>query len=90
MPSYAQYMEEIARLHALAAAVKQDEAEHAKKQIRDIMQKHGLTLADLRETKRVRKPVAPKYRDPVSGKTWTGRGRTPTWLQGQSRDKFKI
>ncbi|MFI5447156.1 H-NS family nucleoid-associated regulatory protein [Polaromonas sp. UC242_47] len=24
--------------------------------------------------------VAPKYQDPRSGKTWTGRGKTPTWM----------
>ena len=24
--------------------------------------------------------VAPKYSDPVTGKTWAGRGRVPSWL----------
>lgn len=27
-----------------------------------------------------RSAVAPKYKDPISGKTWTGRGKTPAWL----------
>jgi hypothetical protein len=27
-------------------------------------------------------PASPKYRDPKSGKTWTGRGRHPLWLKG--------
>lgn len=26
------------------------------------------------------KVVTPKYADPVTGKTWAGRGRTPDWL----------
>ncbi|GAA5232810.1 H-NS histone family protein [Verticiella sediminum] len=26
--------------------------------------------------------VAPKYRDPETGKTWTGRGRAPKWVVG--------
>ncbi|MDP2450457.1 MAG: H-NS histone family protein [Polaromonas sp.] len=30
-----------------------------------------------------RMSVAPKYQDPVSGKTWTGRGKTPAWLAAQ-------
>jgi DNA-binding protein H-NS len=34
--------------------------------------------------------VAPKYRDPASGKTWTGRGRAPTWLEGKDRAQFLI
>ncbi len=30
-----------------------------------------------------RMSVAPKYQDPNSGKTWTGRGKTPAWLVAQ-------
>lgn len=30
-----------------------------------------------------RMSVAPKYQDPASGKTWTGRGKTPAWLTAQ-------
>ncbi len=42
-----------------------------------------------------RRPVAPKYRHPESGDTWTGRGRAPRWLAaaeraGSSRDQFRI
>ena len=35
-------------------------------------------LTKLTATKVVKK-VAPKWKDPLSGKTWTGRGRTPIW-----------
>ena len=34
--------------------------------------------------------VAIKYRNPVTGQTWTGRGKTPTWLIGHQRDTFLI
>jgi DNA-binding protein H-NS len=42
-----------------------------------------------------RAPVAPKYRDPATGVTWTGRGRTPVWMaaqlaQGKSKEDFAI
>ncbi|HLT99939.1 MAG TPA: H-NS histone family protein [Burkholderiaceae bacterium] len=42
-----------------------------------------------------RGPVPPKYRDPDSGATWTGRGRAPRWVveaeaQGKSREDFLI
>lgn len=30
-----------------------------------------------------RNVVAPKYQDPDSGKTWTGRGKSPAWLSAQ-------
>jgi DNA-binding protein H-NS len=33
----------------------------------------------------------PKYRDPKTGKTWTGRGKPPTWIVGvKSRDAYLI
>lgn len=33
-----------------------------------------------------RGPVAPKYRHPVSGQTWTGRGKAPRWLAVEERN----
>ncbi|MEM5340064.1 H-NS family nucleoid-associated regulatory protein [Paraburkholderia azotifigens] len=36
-------------------------------------------------------PQTPKYRDPKSGATWSGRGRAPAWLSGaKDRSKFLI
>ncbi|WP_322074804.1 H-NS histone family protein [Burkholderia cepacia] len=38
-----------------------------------------------------RAPVAPKYRDPKSGATWSGRGKAPQWIAGaKNRDRFLI
>jgi DNA-binding protein H-NS len=34
-------------------------------------------------------PVA-KYREPVTGATWSGRGRAPHWIAGKNRDDFLI
>lgn len=39
--------------------------------------------------------IPPKYRHPVTGETWTGRGHPPKWLMaeeaaGRSRDEFLI
>jgi DNA-binding protein H-NS len=44
---------------------------------------------------KVRKPVAPKYRDPNSEETWTGRGKAPRWLTllinaGHQKEEFLI
>ena len=65
--------------------------------IRETMQAHGITLADLGD-----KPVtrlandapkkvsaltgvklAPKYRDQATGETWSGRGLQPKWLKAR-------
>lgn len=39
--------------------------------------------------------VAPKYRNPETNDTWTGRGKAPRWItlaesEGKSRDQFLI
>lgn len=46
-------------------------------------------------TRGVRGPVAPKYRHPQTGDTWTGRGKAPRWVvdaeaTGKSRQEFLI
>lgn len=72
-------------------------------QIKALMTAHGLTAADLtpsssggshRKATGTR-PVAPKYRHPATGQTWTGRGLRPKWLTeeiaaGKTADDFKI
>lgn len=59
---------------------------------KEIIRSHDLTASDLgfsgkNATKRnsvdKRNVVAPKYQDPASGKTWTGRGKSPAWLSAQ-------
>jgi DNA-binding protein H-NS len=56
--------------------------------IRALMSENGLTAADISAASTApRKPaktngtkVAPKYREPKSGQTWSGRGLKPRWL----------
>ncbi|VVE20744.1 h-ns histone-like nucleoid-structuring protein [Pandoraea anhela] len=31
-----------------------------------------------------------QYRDPDSGKTWCGIGRTPKWIKGKPREQFRV
>jgi len=44
---------------------------------------------------KTKRQVAPKYRHPETGETWTGRGKAPRWLaaavrQGKTRESFLI
>ena len=34
--------------------------------------------------------LEPKYKDPQTGKTWSGRGLPPAWIRGQDYTKFAI
>ncbi len=70
------------------------ELKDAIEQVKAIVAAHGLTMDDLfGKTKATRKTggtVAPKYRDPQTGATWTGRGRSPKWLVGKNAADFLI
>ena len=59
------------------------------------MAEHGLTAADLAAPAKKAglkggpksgQKVAPKYRDPVSGATWSGRCLRPKWLSAALAD----
>lgn len=67
--------------------------------VQEVAQAHGFKLADLLDaatTTARTKPAAPaKYRDPLSGKEWSGRGRQPGWIKdalaaGRPMDDFAI
>jgi DNA-binding protein H-NS len=34
--------------------------------------------------------IPPKYRDPATGATWSGRGKPPRWIDGHDRDDYLI
>ena len=61
-------------------------------EVRRLMSEHGLTVADVASTAKparpadARKKVAPKYRDPATGSTWTGRGLKPRWVPAALQD----
>lgn len=62
------------------AKVQAEEKATAIASIRALMQSHGVALADLGAAKRRISVGTAKYRDPSTGKTWTGRGRPPAWF----------
>lgn len=63
--------------------------------VRALIEEYGLTAEDVFPPARARSAnagakVAPKYRDPATGQTWTGRGKPPKWIADQDREKFAI
>lgn len=68
--------------------------------VKALVAQHGLTSEDVfggarkaRGSAVDRKPngkVAAKYRDPISGATWSGRGLAPKWLQGKNKADYLI
>jgi DNA-binding protein H-NS len=95
MTSYAKYVEEIAKLQSLAEAARQAEINGAIQKIKELMQLHGITVADLSSGSRAKLAkakgsVAAQFKNPETGQTWTGRGRAPRWLDGKDKEQFRI
>jgi len=59
-----------------------------------IIEQYHLTASDLFSRKSGGKgaggKVAPKYRNPSTGETWTGRGKAPKWIEGRDRSNYLI
>ncbi len=69
------------KIHELRSAAKTE----AIARVRQLMAQHGLSAADLDQSTKPKpvaatRKVAAKFRDPVTGATWTGRGLKPKWL----------
>jgi DNA-binding protein H-NS len=84
-------------LEKLIQDTRQTELAEAISQVKGLITSFGLTQEDIfgasRGTKKVKaegSKVAAKYRDPVSGKEWSGRGLAPKWLQGRDKSEFLI
>jgi len=87
---YEEIQAKIADLQAQASRVKQEEKAQAIEAARAMIDSYGITAKDLGLDKapkgktgpKAGNKIAPKYRDPQSGATWSGRGKTPKWING--------
>ena len=94
MASYKDLQSQIEKLQKQAEQARDKEIATVVAQIRTMMTDYGIQPADLGiSSKRKRKtgtPAAPKFQNPQTGETWTGRGRAPKWIDGKDRAKFAI
>jgi len=85
-----------AELEQKIAETRQRELAEAIAKARAIVAEYGLTADDVFPSGKAKVKgrstgkVAAKYRDPVTGKTWTGRGVAPKWIEGRDRSAFAI
>lgn len=88
---------QLAALQAQREQIRKSELKTTVDKVRSLVAEYGLTESDVfppargaRSTATAGTKVAPKYRDPATGATWTGRGKAPKWIEGQEREKFAI
>lgn len=96
MTSYKTLLEQREALDQQIAEARRVELAGAISKVREIIAQYNLTEADVfagrkaRGTVKSNTPVAPKYRDPATGSTWSGRGKPPLWISGKDRAQFEI
>lgn len=95
MPSYKELLAQRQSLEAKIEAARKSETQEVLTTIHSLVKEFGLTVSDVFPAGRAkstatRAPVAPKYRDPSTGATWTGRGKPPLWIANKDRATFEI
>lgn len=74
------------------AKAKKSEAAVALRRVQDLVTEFGFTTQQIFPLlpARGKKQGVAKYRNPVTGATWTGRGKPPAWILGKDRNEFLI
>ena len=94
MASYKELQDQIAELQKKAEEARAQEIEGAVSQIKALMQEYGITADDLLGNARgpkkgsKNKPATIQFRDGEN--TWSGRGRTPGWLNGKDKEQYRV
>lgn len=96
MPSYKELLQQRELLEQKISEARKTELTDAVNKVRSLVAEYGLTADDVFPPAKAQRAagqgskVAPKYRDPATGQTWTGRGKAPKWIQNEDREKFAI
>ncbi|PMS33768.1 H-NS histone family protein [Paraburkholderia rhynchosiae] len=83
-----------------AVIKKQEESQKAIRNIKEMMRAYGISVDDLHRQGRGdsgrgrsigKESPAARYRDPISGTEWSGRGRPPKWIaEASDRTPFLV
>lgn len=93
MSDYKTLLQQKAELDARIAEVMKAEKAGAVAEVRTMVQQYQLTEQDVFPTRGPKSKGSmgePKFRDPETGATWTGRGKPPNWIVGKDREQFLI
>jgi DNA-binding protein H-NS len=88
------YRELVAERESLNAQLSRAREEVIER-IRGEMAELNISAADLarpaaKRSGKVKPQTVARFRDPLSGETWSGRGRPPHWMAGKDKAAFAI
>lgn len=94
--SYEELQAEISRLQRQAEEVREKEKQEGLAKVYEIMDRYGITASDLKLRKSRKVSLSkPKFKNPTTGETWSGRGKRPHWIHewvssGKDLDQLRI
>lgn len=97
MSKYLELTAELSKLNLKIDAAFAGQKATAIREIQGKMDEWGIPLQDLQVVRSGRQYVpiksgryVPRYRDPDSGATWSGKGPEPFWIAGKDRTAFAL
>ncbi|WP_186095833.1 H-NS family nucleoid-associated regulatory protein [Burkholderia gladioli] len=92
MSTYQELLAKRAVLDTEIQSAKAEERSSALEEVKRLVGEFAFSTREIFGVSKVRKrqPVLPRYRDPKSGATWSGRGRPPAWIEGKDRSQYRI
>ncbi|MGS0893214.1 H-NS histone family protein [Burkholderia stagnalis] len=95
MNSYVELLNQFGQLKREVELARSRERDRYLRELVALLERNGVSLEDLlgywkATTGSPRPRAKPKYFDPVTGRTWAGRGREPQWIRGKDRRDFLI
>lgn len=95
MTSYIELEQQAAELMEQAKAMRNDERKNVVSQVKALVAEWNMTAEELGLAKKNRQKLPAKYRHPETGRTWSGRGRVPSWLSqecanGYTKEQFLV
>ncbi|VWB63467.1 histidine biosynthesis protein [Burkholderia arboris] len=92
MSRYRDLIEQRAELERQINAVKSSERAAVLDEVRRLVIEFEINAREIFGANKSKKGIklTPKFRDPETGKTWCGRGRTPLWLKDKDPKNYLI
>lgn len=98
MTTYLELEQQAAELMRQAEEIRAEQRQAVLQNVREAVQEWNITVAELglrAKANDKRSKVAAKYQHPDTGKTWSGRGKMPSWMAaalqaGASKEQFLI
>ena len=95
MASLPELLAQKAALEEQIARMKREERSKALEEVRALVEAYGIGAEEIfaaaaRKPRAAKAGVAAKYRNPETGETWSGRGRSPKWLDGKDKSAYAV